>query len=50
MEAFLWSIQFITDFFVQVFSYITSNRILSLFVLLSVVSLFVSALTGKRKD
>lgn len=48
MEAFLWSISFITDFFVQCFTVVVSNRILSLFVLLFVISLFVTALTGRK--
>lgn len=48
MEAFLWSISFITDFFVQCLTVVTSNRILSLFVLLFVIGLFVTALTGRK--
>lgn len=48
MEAFLWSISFITDFVVDCLTVITSNRILVLFILMFVVGLFVTALTGKN--
>ena len=46
VEAFLWSISFVTDSFSQILSYVTRHRILGLFFLLGIVSLFLSALTG----
>lgn len=49
MDAFLWSISFVTDFVIDCLSVITANRILSLFILMFVVGLFVTALTGRER-
>lgn len=49
MEAFLWSIEFSTSFFAWLMSYVSQHRILGLFVLLGIISLYLGALTGTKE-
>ena len=50
MEAFLWSIEFTTSFFAQIMAYVTQHRILGLFILLGIISLFLGALTCTKSN
>lgn len=50
MDAFLWAIEYSIQFFGQILSYIVTNRILAILLLMSCVSMFLGALTGTKSD
>lgn len=50
MDAFLWSIEYSIEFFGGILSYIVTNKILATLLLMSVVSMFLGALTGTKSD
>lgn len=49
MDAFLWSVNFIVDFFADVLAIVFGNVILATIVLCGVVSLVVGSLKGSYR-